>query len=383
MGHNKLSCSDGSQINCSSVVSSVGGSVDSECSVTDYIVSPGGRKYYKPSCVGDISVPFEIQVFVSLDKGYRFYKEYAYLGGFGDRKGTKKKDKDDVKTILLKNYVCSCEGFNDFYDFRKYVKRQRTISQRCGCKAKIVLKFMGEDKYFIQTFVEVYNHPLATEYGRQFLRSNREMNISLRNIVFDASKVNIGPSKIFGFAKEQAGGYANVGVSLPDFRKFNRYLKSFVRERDGQMIIDKFKVQYDLCPFHCYGRNAVVIVTDQCPAMKVAIRNAFSAENGLLAIKHRLYMWHIMQKFSIKLGNRLCKETDFMEKMKAYIWSSVLEIDKFEIGWKEVIKEFKLEDNNWLLDMYCMRSSWIRAWFRDAPMLGLMRTTSRSESDFF
>ncbi|XP_074365057.1 uncharacterized protein LOC141706145 [Apium graveolens] len=81
-------------------------------------------------------------------------------------------------------------------------------------------------------------------------------------------------------------------------------------------------------------RNAVVIVTDQCPAMKVNIRNAFSAENGLHSIKHRLYMSYIMQKFPIKLGNHLCKETDFMEKMKAYIWSSVLEIDEFEIGWK-------------------------------------------------
>ncbi|KAL8087766.1 hypothetical protein AgCh_037789 [Apium graveolens] len=92
-----------------SVVSSVGGSVDSECSITDNKVSPGGRKYYKSSCVGDINVPFENQVFVSLDKGYIFYKEYAYLGGFGVRKGTEKKDKDDVKTILLKHYVCSCE----------------------------------------------------------------------------------------------------------------------------------------------------------------------------------------------------------------------------------------------------------------------------------
>ncbi|XP_074358106.1 protein FAR1-RELATED SEQUENCE 5-like [Apium graveolens] len=379
-----------------SVVSSVGGSVDSECSITDYIVSPGGRKYYKPSCVGDINVPFENQVFVSLDKGYIFYKEYVYLGGFGVRKGTEQKDKDDVKTILLKYYV-------------------------------------------------LHNHPLATESGRQFFRSNREMNISLRNIVFDVAKVNIGPSKSFGFAKEQAGGYANVGASLRDFRNFNHDLKSFVGERDGKIIIDKFKLfwvdaigrrnfelygdailfdatfdtnKYNMifAPFtgvdkhdkcvtfvacllshesigdytwafsnlkKVMGRNAVVIVTDQCPAMKVAIRNAFSAENGLFAIKHRLCMWHIMQKFPIKLGNRLCKETDFMEKMKAYIWSSVLEIDEFEIGWKEVIKEFKLEDNKWLSEMYCIRSSWIPTFFRVEPVFGLMRTTSRSESDFF
>ena len=46
-----------------------------------------------------------------------------------------------------------------------------------------------------------------------------------------------------------------------------------------------------------------------------------------------------------QLGNRLCKETDFMEKMKAYFWSSNLEIEEFENGWESVIKEFNLEEN--------------------------------------
>ncbi|WOG86781.1 hypothetical protein DCAR_0205999 [Daucus carota subsp. sativus] len=68
------------------------------------------------------------------------------------------------------------------------------------------------------------------------------------------------------------------------------------------------------------------------------------------------------------LGNRLCKETDFMEKMKTYIWSSNLEIDKFESGWKAVIEEFKLEDNEWLSYMYEIKKSWIPSYFRDSPM---------------
>ena len=69
-----------------------------------------------------------------------------------------------------------------------------------------------------------------------------------------------------------------------------------------------------------------------------------------------------------------------MEKMKKYTWSSNIEIEEFERGWEAVIKEFKLEDNKWLKDMYGIRSSWIPAFFRDQPMFGLLRTTSRSES---
>ncbi|KAK1400807.1 hypothetical protein POM88_000412 [Heracleum sosnowskyi] len=131
------------------------------------------------------------------------------------------------------------------------------------------------------------------------------------------------------------------------------------------------------------GRNLVVIVTDQCAVMKVVILDTFVAVNGLVASNHRLCMWHIMDKFPMKLCNRLCKETDFMEKMKTYIWSSIIEIDEFEAGWIAIINEFKLEDNKWLSDMYAIRSCWIPAYFRNEPMFGLMRTTSRSESENF
>ncbi|KAK1394950.1 hypothetical protein POM88_014006 [Heracleum sosnowskyi] len=55
----------------------------------------------------------------------------------------------------------------------------------------------------------------------------------------------------------------------------------------------------------------------------------------------------------------------------------------FEEGWEAIIKEFKLEGNTWLSDMYAIRSSWIPAYFRDEPMFGVLRTTSRSESENF
>ncbi|XP_074356128.1 protein FAR1-RELATED SEQUENCE 5-like [Apium graveolens] len=203
-----------------------------------------------------------------------------------------------------------------------------------------------------------------------------------------------------------ASGFGNVGANLRDFRNFSRDVKSFVGERDGyNMIFAPFTGldKYDKCvTFAAFllsheniedytwafdhfvkamGRNPVVILTDQCPAMKVIVHNSFSDKNGLIASKHRLCMWHIMQKFRNKLGNRLCKETDFMKKMKTYIWSSILETDEFERGWMEVLKEFKLDEHKWISDMYSIRSSWIPSFFRDEPMFGLMRTTSRTESE--
>lgn len=68
-----------------------------------------------------------------------------------------------------------------------------------------------------------------------------------------------------------------------------------------------------------------------------------------------------------------------MEKMKTYLWSSIILIDKFERGWEEVLKEFNLDNNKWLQDMYSISASWILAFFRNEPIFWLIRTTSRSE----
>nr|XP_043620317.1 protein FAR1-RELATED SEQUENCE 5-like [Erigeron canadensis] len=45
------------------------------------------------------------------------------------------------------------------------------------------------------------------------------------------------------------------------------------------------------------------------------------------------------------------------------------------------MKEFNLEDDVWFKHMYEIRNSWIPAYFRELAMSGLMRTTSRSESE--
>lgn len=49
------------------------------------------------------------------------------------------------------------------------------------------------------------------------------------------------------------------------------------------------------------GRNPVVIVTDQCPAMKQAIPISFAATEEFPATRHRLCMWHILEKFPLKV----------------------------------------------------------------------------------
>ena len=63
------------------------------------------------------------------------------------------------------------------------------------------------------------------------------------------------------------------------------------------------------------------------------------------------------------------------------MWSIESEPEKFEESWKSVLDEFGLSDHDWLNTMFRMRELWISAYFGDLFMGGLVRTTSRSESE--
>ncbi|XP_074377909.1 protein FAR1-RELATED SEQUENCE 5-like [Apium graveolens] len=383
-------CGDSSRIGSDvgiSVVTDVS-STESESSSKNYTISPG--------------------VFESVDQGYQFYNTYARLDGFSVRKTTEKLD--DADTVLLKHFVCSCEWFNNPKDDPKLLKKRRSVTRRCGCKAKMVLKYMVPNKYFVYCFVVHHNHPLTCEKGRHFLRSSREMTTSLRNICYNGAK---DKSKSFYYAYDvdsdgrltklfwaDSIGRRNFelygdAISFDAIFDTNRYSLIFapftgVDKHDRCVTFASCLLSHESVADYSWafghlvkamGRNHVLIIIDQCPAMKVSVRDVFSNVNGLVRSKHRLCMWHIMEKFPVKLGNRLYKETNFMEKMKTYIWLSIIETEEFESGCERGIKEFNLQNNKWLQDMYAIKASWIPAFFRNEPMFGLLRTTSRSESE--
>lgn len=72
-----------------------------------------------------------------------------------------------------------------------------------------------------------------------------------------------------------------------------------------------------------------------------------------------------------------------MDKMKNLVWSDHLTIKEFEVGWTDLVDEFDLSKNTWLNDMFQLRSLWVPSFFNDDAMVGLLRTTSRSESSNF
>ncbi|XP_022023712.1 protein FAR1-RELATED SEQUENCE 5-like [Helianthus annuus] len=79
------------------------------------------------------------------------------------------------------------------------------------------------------------------------------------------------------------------------------------------------------------GSQPKVVVTNQDPAMKKAISVVF------VDTRHRLCMWHVMHKLSLKVGVRLCNLTNFKERICGVVWTDILTPEEFESEWEAVI----------------------------------------------
>ncbi|XP_019178143.1 PREDICTED: protein FAR1-RELATED SEQUENCE 5-like [Ipomoea nil] len=118
-----------------------------------------------------------------------------------------------------------------------------------------------------------------------------------------------------------------------------------------------------------------ITVTDQDPAMKVAITKEFPET------RHRYCMWHIMTKVSDKVSPDLARNEEFRRELNDVVWNDSATSEYFEVAWKGVIEKYALHENAWLKRTYEEREKWVPACFENVFMGGLLRTTSRSEAE--
>ncbi|XP_074300511.1 protein FAR1-RELATED SEQUENCE 5-like [Silene latifolia] len=97
---------------------------------------------------------------------------------------------------------------------------------------------------------------------------------------------------------------------------------------------------------------------------------------------HRLCMWHIMKKLREKVSYQLFQDEDFKTRLNRCVWNNQLEPDEFEEQWGKIMTDYQLVEHEWFSDLYNLEGTkWIPAYFKDVSMSGLMRVTSRSESE--
>ncbi|XP_020421308.1 protein FAR1-RELATED SEQUENCE 5-like [Prunus persica] len=103
------------------------------------------------------------------------------------------------------------------------------------------------------------------------------------------------------------------------------------------------------------GGKPKTIITDQDAAMTRAISIAFPSTF------HRLCIWHITSKFSVKLPHSAYKE--YWHEFQKAIWDTDNK-DEFDAKWNIVVTKAGLTDHPWLSSMFDLRESRVPAYAR-------------------
>ncbi|XP_035835709.1 protein FAR1-RELATED SEQUENCE 4-like [Helianthus annuus] len=322
------------------------------------------------------------------------YVKYAKECGFSVRKGTTKTNSKGM--LHIKYFLCMRAGVykDKKVDTLDPNQKERVVrsnfSKRTDCGALLCVEY--ENGFWkVYKFVEEHNHELVERPNKHFLPTKRHLTQLQKHVIHSISKLNLGPVKAFNVMMTCFGGFEVVGASKVEFKNYKRQINLFIGEYDADMVVKhlnekkhsqpNFSYSMVFVPFtgidnhHCnvtfgaallasetadtyiwllrvflkaVGSKPKLVVTNQDPAMKKAISAVF------VDTRHRLCMWHVMHKLSPKVGVRLCNSTNFKERICGVVWTDILTPEE---------------------------ESWIPAYYRMEPMSGLMRTTSRSESE--
>ena len=111
---------------------------------------------------------------------------------------------------------------------------------------------------------------------------------------------------------------------------------------------------------------------DQCRAMEVAI-----AEEWKNTI-HQWCKWHVLKRVKECVGTKYTSIKEFRDKFH-FMLNEMLTIEEFENSWATLLKQYGLQDNVFLKQIYETREKWVKSYFKGV-FCARMISTQRSES---
>ncbi|XP_057808472.1 protein FAR1-RELATED SEQUENCE 5-like [Salvia miltiorrhiza] len=347
-----------------------------------------------PTCDPQL-IPFEGQIFPTLELGVKFYEEYADAAGFETHLSTPKKTEDS--TMLYRYVLYNRAGLKPKKKIPSNTKgnepkkQRQTVSIRVECMAHIVLRHAGNRGYRVTTFDEEHTHNMVPEGQRHLMNSKRNVNYIHQMMMLTGMKANIGPMKTFRFYKELVGGYDDVGCTPQDFKNYGRDLRAFSDGVDARILLDNFRDKQESCPGFKFSFDTFEDTT--LKRLYKMILTPFTGRDnhgrcitfGAALISNEdveSYSW-VFSKFVESMGaHPLILITDQDPAMRKAIENpDLVEPSVFEEKWHRLMDEYDLGGNRWFTDMFALRANWVPAYFRDTKMSGLFRTTSLSESE--
>ncbi|GJT86934.1 protein FAR1-related sequence 5 [Tanacetum coccineum] len=338
--------------------------------------TPGGTVYYIPKVSAAVLL-VKGNVYDSVDDCVVAYMKYAAEAGFVVRRSCQKRmlNGDVRQKYLVCNRMGCPKGIHvDTLDLGNSDKQKRNSNLHItGCKARAVFNLdTCTRKFVLKVFDTIHNHELEREEYKHLSKTERQLTYM--------EQCNKSPSPsyrefsdVVSFdATFKTNKYTMVFVpftAIDNHKKCVTVAAGLLKNETTKSYIWLLKAF-----IKAFGKAPSIVVTDQHGAMRNTIESEFGGS------KHRLCMWHITQKLPA-ICAKIYDETDFKEKLNKIVWNMYIGPEEFEYRWGKLMEEFKLENHKWLTKMFNIRSTWIPAYFIDSPLCGLMRTTSRSESE--
>ncbi|XP_074297088.1 protein FAR1-RELATED SEQUENCE 5-like [Silene latifolia] len=255
-----------------------------------------------------------------------------------------------------KNVGASLEDFKNFSsDVKKYIKEY---------DAEILLETFMQKKAMSPSFYFDFEVDDEKRLSKVFWADP----ISIKNYALFGEAVSFDATYNFNEYKMMFCPF----IGVDNHKRCVTFAGGLLRKEDGESFTWLFQ-NFVKAMGDCYPTT---IITDQCKGINQAVKDVFGDKT-----QHRLCMWHIMKKLPDKVGPTICQNTSFLKEINSIVWDGEIDTQEFELRWKSILSSYELFDHEWLKSMFDIHSSWIPAYFRDIYLGGIMRTTSRSESE--
>ncbi|XP_076903992.1 protein FAR1-RELATED SEQUENCE 5-like [Bidens hawaiensis] len=292
--------------------------------------SPNGTRHWLPN-VAQEHKPIVGTIYLTLEDAELMYKLYADKAGFDTRLSTIKRNKGAITNSI--NYKVT------------------------DCQARVRLRAVkGTPSFELYEFVESHNHGLVANENKDLTRSRSQLDFSDHELIHRVSLVNIGATRAYRIQSALKGGHHMVRGTKIEYTNSSRNVRAFIGDKDAQMVINSMNER--LRNLHNYSFVYTVV--------KGELQSLFWADD--------------VAKCNYSVSKERLRNGELCRSIHKLVWNVFIDPPTFERKWGLLMTEFKLNDHDWLKQMYAIREQWVPGYFKDIPMCCLMKTTSRCES---